>query len=201
MGGVLSALIAIGGSIAAAAEAYGLIAATWGVAYPVIYSALTSGGIASVAGATGVAAASTFVAGASTFALVQTGWVLTTFGTAVLSGIAIAAAASTIIGLTVSLTRSGPQETATVLSTISKTLPLICRLTNSKDGCPNLYSDNSKRTVRIFARQTKQPTVLSYATPVRVSRKRYNSSNTSRTPAKSRKVSKSSQRLRSKGRK
>lgn len=207
MGGVLSALAALGPAIgsllASAAEAAGLIASTWTISVPAIYSGLYSTGIALTAAAGGLAPAA-FTVGASTISLVQTGWVLTTFGTAVLAGIGVTAAVGTLIGVTIALSGASgpPTREITLLDKLNSQKTLLCTIDPKSDGCrAKLHTNGGKRTVRIQRRKTKQPTVLSYATPVRVSRKRHNVSHKDGPSSKSRKISTKNKRLRSKSRK
>lgn len=195
MGGIISAIIAggaaAGAALAAAAEAAGLTITTYAVSTAAVAGGVELGSIAAIG-----------AGGAATGLALSQSVALTTLGASLFAGIATVAIAGGIAGLALGLLDRGPIKVsgATLLDAINSQEPLICRLSlpDSENECRRLYTVPGKRTVRIQPRKTKERSVLSYATPSRVSRPRYTTASKSGNAAKRRKISNAPKQLRRK---
>lgn len=133
---------------------------------------------------------------------------LTTLGEVVL-GATLAAAAGATIGISVAATggltvEQKSEQSPSVLEYIEQRPPLVCALDPDNNECrrrnTGMYTGASKSVVRIRDRKSVQRTMLSYASPSRVDRKRRNNANQKSKTAKSRKISKSFRSVRKQNR-
>lgn len=210
MGIILStlgaALSAIGGALASAGAAVVSGLASAGLYLGLITQtfALSVEGTALVSG---LALSAEFAANiaAPGITLTATGYAITTLGYSVLAGGALFAFASTVGGLVAGLSRqhsrgAPPSDSGGLLPFLNNIPPLICRLSDNPNECRSrrMFTNTRVRTVRVSARPSTQRTVLSYATPSRVSRVRYQNGSKNGKTAKRRQVSSSNKRMRRK---
>lgn len=186
----IAAAIAAGAStvaagVASAAEAAGLLSVT---TVEIVELAEAAGGVL----LDGI-----WVSGIPTYSL-------TALGTSVLAAIGLTAGAGIITGISLAAARSGNRLLDKItgipsLLQVIGSIPNLACIGLTKDECRRkqlVHSSSTKRTVRIYPRESKQRTMLSYASPSRVDNKRQRTNSTVRKVAKSRKISKSTRPMR-----